>query len=129
MPTTIRRLIVAHPEEGYVRLLCRHLGRLGWRVYLAPSGTVARRLARSVGPSVVVLATHGTEESGWLTCAKLVRDLPSQKVVLVGNDPRPECRRLSKFVGSTALVSQSAGFGVLIDHVQAAAHQDRPTMG
>ena len=137
MPTSIRRLIVAHPEDGYLRLLCRYFNRLGWRVYLAPSGTVARRLARSAAPAVVVLATNGTEESGWLTCAKLTRELPGQKVVLIDNEPRREGRRLSKFVGGAALVSRTAGVGVLIDQVQDAAEgssrglaeRGRPTMG
>lgn len=119
--TMIGRLIVAHPDGEFVRLVCRYFGRLGWRIYLASSGTVARRLARSTKSSVVLLATDNHEESGWLTCAKLTRELPAQKVVLVGNDARPTNRRLSKFVGGATLVNQKAGIGALIDHVYAAA--------
>lgn len=87
---------------------------------------IARRLARSESPAVVVLATRGTEESGWLTCAKLTRELPGQKVVLVGNDPRPGNRRLSKFVGGSALIDQAAGLGALIDRVHALTPRIRP---
>ncbi len=125
----IGRLIVAHPDGDFVRMVCRYFARLGWRVDPASSGTAARRLARAAAPSVVVLATHNREESGWLTCAKLTGELPGQKVVLIGNDPRPGGRRLSKFVGGAAFVPQRAGIDALIDQVHAAAREKDASQG
>jgi DNA-binding response OmpR family regulator len=110
-------LVLAYADSLYAALSCRHFRRLGWEVHLASSGAEARRLAHAYNPAVVVLETELREETGWLTCDKLTSELPGQKVVLVGQTPTGEDRRLAEFVGAAALVSRTAGVAALADEV------------
>ena len=62
---------------------------------------------------LVVLDAELFEESGWLTCAKLVGELPLVPVVLVtAGDARS--RRLGSFVGASAVVRRDAGMAALL---------------
>jgi CheY-like chemotaxis protein len=112
-----RRLLVAHGDPRYVAAVSDQFRRLGWDVQVAKNGVEARQLARSRPPSVVILAADSTEETGWLTCAKLMRELPHVKVILVSRDLAPECFRLTQFVGAAALVAQRDGVRALLDEV------------
>jgi ActR/RegA family two-component response regulator len=115
------RLVLAYADSLYAALSCRHFRRLGWEVHLASSGPEARRLAHSYYPTVVVLDTELRDESGWLTCDKLTREIPGQKVVLVGPDPGEANQSLAEFVGAAALVGRSAGVDTLVDEVLGSA--------
>jgi hypothetical protein len=67
-----------------------------------------------LGAELVVLDTQLAGESGWLTCAKLTRELPGIPAVLV--DPTPDRRReaLAAFVGAAALAAPQDGAGTLL---------------
>jgi DNA-binding response OmpR family regulator len=95
--------------------------RFGWSVHEARDGVEARQLAREHTPAVVVLDADAKYETGWLTCAKLVRDRTPGKVILVGRDLGPEAHRLTRFVGAAALVGQEEGAGGLFNEVFEAA--------
>jgi ActR/RegA family two-component response regulator len=110
-------LVLAYGDSTYASLAGRSFRRLGWEVHLASSGTEARRLARTLSPIVVVLDTDLADESGWLTCDKLKRERPGQKVVLVSPNPTEECRRQAEFVGAAALVCRGGGVHTLIEEV------------
>jgi CheY-like chemotaxis protein len=112
-----RRVVLAHSEAVYAALAGRHLRRHGWEVHLVGTGLEARHLARVLAPAVIVLGARLPDESGWLTCNKLVRDYPGLKVVLVGAHPTPEQHRFAAFAGAAALVSQDEGVQALIDEV------------
>jgi ActR/RegA family two-component response regulator len=115
------RLVLAYADSQYAALCCRQLRRLGWEVHLANRGTEARRLARDLRPAVVVIDTELHDESGWLTCDKLQRELPGQRIVLVGPASHAQDRRLAAFVGAAALVNRQAGAAALVDEVLGAA--------
>jgi CheY-like chemotaxis protein len=107
-------LVLAGFEAG----LARSFRRRGWDVYPATSGPEARRLARMLGADLVVLDTFLPEESGWLTCEKLTRELPGIRVVLV--DPDPRRAELAEFVGAAALVGRQGLTALLeLDPVEA----------
>jgi DNA-binding response OmpR family regulator len=110
-------LVLATADSLFAALSCRHFRRLGWEVHLASSGCEARRMARAFNPLVVVLDTELRDESGWLVCDKLTRDMPGQKVVLVSPDPSEENRSLTEFVGAAALVGRDAGVDSLVEEV------------
>jgi DNA-binding response OmpR family regulator len=110
-------MVLAYADSQYAALCCRQLRRLGWEVHLANRGSDARRLAQALRPSVVVIDIELHDESGWLTCDKLRREVPGQKVVLVSRQSTPEDRRLAGFVGAAALVSRASGTTALVDEV------------
>lgn len=114
MPRAYSCLIVAHRNPDYVASVVRLFRRFGWDVREARDGSAARQLAREHAPAVVVLDADAKVETGWLTCAKLVRDRTPGKVILVGRDLGPEAHRLTRFVGAAALVGQDEGAGGLL---------------
>jgi hypothetical protein len=68
----------------------------------------------------VVLGTELPEESGWLTCDKLVREHPGLKVILVSVEQGLSSKQFAAFVGATTLVDRNAGPLVLLDEAQSA---------
>ena len=112
------RLVLAYADSAHAVLCCRQLRRLGWEVHLTTSGAEARRLAQALAPKVVVLDAELADESGWLTCAKLLHDRPGQRVVLVTDEVTSEGERLAGHVGAAILVRRSAGAAALVDQVQ-----------
>ncbi len=96
-------LIMVHGDDAYTAETCRRFRRQGWDVYEAADGPQARRLARMMEPELVVLEAERIEESGWLTCAKLTRERPGCKVILVSDDAGPSNHRMALFSGAAAL--------------------------
>jgi DNA-binding response OmpR family regulator len=114
-------LVLAYADSLFAALSCRHFRRLGWEVHLASSGSEARRMTHAFNPAVVVLDTDLRDESGWLICDKLTREIPGLKVVLVSPDPCEENRNLADFVGATALVGRGTGVNTLVEEVLGSA--------
>jgi DNA-binding response OmpR family regulator len=104
-------LVLACFDAGAARAFRRR----GWDVYPARSGPEARRLARMMEADLVVLDTLLPEESGWLTCEKLTREMPGVRVVLV--DPAPDAQRaeLAEFVGAEKLLGRLDGLEELLE--------------
>jgi DNA-binding response OmpR family regulator len=114
-------LVLAHTEAVYAALCSRYFRRLGWEVHLVGTGLEARHLARVLDPNFVVLDVQLRDESGWLSCSKLVREQPGLKVVLVGTNLTPQNHRFAAFVGAAALVSQDEGVQALLDEIHVTA--------
>lgn len=95
-------MLVAHGDLTYAEALGRAFRHRGWDVYQARSGPEARRLARMLEPEILVLATDLSEESGWLTCEKVLAEMPRLKVYLVGPDEGRN-RDFAAFVGASLL--------------------------
>jgi DNA-binding response OmpR family regulator len=108
-------LILAHANADYRAVLARALRRLGWDVYLAQNGPEARRLARMLEADVVVLHAELPDESGWLTCDKLMREQPLTRVVLVSDNLSRRNRELAEFVGASVLLHPAEGIAPLIE--------------
>jgi two-component system, OmpR family, response regulator len=115
------RMVVAYADSAHAALSARHFRRLGWEVHLASSGPDARRIAQDLTPEVVVLDTQFPDESGWLTCAKMMLASGAQKVVLVSAAVTPEESRLADTVGAAAVVNRNNGVPVLVHEVMAKA--------
>jgi CheY-like chemotaxis protein len=110
-------LILGHSDLAYAASARRGLRQLGWDVYLASTGPEARRLAKMLNPEIVVLDTDLAEESGWLTCEKLVRDEIPLKVFLVSKTVNPVSEEFRQFVGAAGLISYHEGVEGLVDQV------------
>jgi DNA-binding NarL/FixJ family response regulator len=110
-------MVLAHGRSEYADAICRHYGRLGWETHRANSAQHARTLARQLAPAVVVLGIELPDESGWLTCDKLLLERPKQKVVLVADRSTPTSRRFAQFVGASALIHEEAGVEALAEEV------------
>jgi DNA-binding response OmpR family regulator len=103
-------LVLAHADEDHAVRASGHFRRLGWDVHRTDNGADARGLARELVPNLVILDTHLTDESGWLTCDKLTREMPRLKVLLLGDQPASQHENFASFVGATALVDRLDGF-------------------
>jgi DNA-binding response OmpR family regulator len=110
-------LILADEDALFAATVERSFRRLGWDVYLARNGPEARRLTRMLTPSLVVLGTDLSAESGWLTCDKLTREFPHLWLVLVGIDTDDQQHRFAAFVGARALVDRRDGSGAMLRQV------------
>jgi DNA-binding response OmpR family regulator len=111
------RVVLAHADSAYAALSCRYFRRQGMQVNLASSAAEARRLVRKLAPKVLVLDTSLRDESGWLTCAKVIAEDCDQRVVLVAPEASSENQALADFVGASALVPRGAGPGTLVEEV------------
>jgi CheY-like chemotaxis protein len=110
-------LILGHSDSNYAINARRALRQLGWDVYLAGTGPEARRLAKMLAAEIVILDTELSEESGWLTCEKLVRDEIPLKVFLVSKTVNPVSEEFRQFVGAAGLISYHDGVEGLVDQV------------
>lgn len=119
---TNRQLIVGHEDDGFISRVCQQFVQLGWDVYPAGSPDEVRKLAGELPPSVVILPTQFQEESGYLTCAKLVREHPGHRVILVGDYCTPDLQRYTSFVGGSALLGLDNSMRSLVDEVHQAVH-------
>jgi DNA-binding response OmpR family regulator len=97
-------LVVALGDPAVAIDACRRFRRQGWDVYQTHGGPEARRLVRMLEPELVVLGVDLEGESGFLTCAKLKRERPDGKVILVSEDAGPRNCGMAVFVGASALV-------------------------
>jgi DNA-binding response OmpR family regulator len=109
-------LILAHADPAYAAQAGRAFRRLGWDVYAAPTGPGVRRLARMLAPDLVVLDADLPGETGWLTCAKLHREWPGLKVVLVADTLDEGAAAFAAFVGAAGLVHRQGGVAALLPH-------------
>jgi DNA-binding response OmpR family regulator len=114
-------LILAHTNAVYTAVARRYFRKSGWDVFVARSGSEARRLTRQLEPMVVVLDTEFRLESGWLTCAKLTDEHPFLKVILSTPCPTARNGRFAAFVGASDIVAPQAGVTRLVDAVLSAA--------
>src|SRR5262245_48423235 len=102
-------LLIAHADSGYAARASRAFRRVGWDVYVARTGPEARRLARMLYPDLAILDADLPEESGWLTCEKLVSEQPLLRVILVGAVDSSENEDFAAFVGATGYVPRCRG--------------------
>lgn len=110
-------LILAHPDPGQQGILARGFRRMGWDVYPARSGPEARRLAHLLAADMIVLHVDLPEESGWLTCDKLIREQPLASVILIGEELNTRNRDLADFVGASALLDGAGGMIPLVEEL------------
>jgi CheY-like chemotaxis protein len=110
---------VALNDATFASWIARHVRRLGWGVHLTQSGSDARRLCQAHSPQVVVLDTQLPDQSGWLTCEKLLRDDPTLKVVLVASQAEPNGNAFADFVGPAKLIRQEDGIQAIVDEIVA----------
>jgi len=98
-----RSVVIALPESTVTVEAAKRLSHSGWQVYRAATSDSLRRLTCRMAPEVVVLPADGLDESGWLTCAKLMRAIPHLRVIVVG-EPSDEATDIARFTGAEALV-------------------------
>jgi DNA-binding response OmpR family regulator len=97
-------LLLAHGNSLYAAATCKHFRQQGWDVYEIEDGPAIRRLARMLEPELVVLEADLKGESGWLTCAKLTREHPGCRVILVSDESGADSHDIAHLVGAAAIV-------------------------
>src|SRR5262245_48509670 len=101
------RLVLAHADPLYAALVRHIFLRLPWEVTVTAYRVRARELAARFSPAMVILDTELPDESGWLTCAKLTREQPDLRVVLVADQIDPSSHAFAYEVGATSLASRN----------------------
>ena len=98
-----RQIVVGTDGDRFPAGTDGRLTRFGWTILTADGADAARALARTARPATVVLSA----EDGMLACAKLVRELPRTRVVVVGPaDDRVE--RYARFAGAAEYLTETA---------------------
>jgi DNA-binding response OmpR family regulator len=120
--TVNRSVVLVLPESIVTAEAADRLRKSGWRVHRVADCNALRDLTCHMTPNVVVLPADGPDESGWLTCAKLMRAIPRLRVLVVG-EPTGEATRLARFLGAEAPVPADIGAAELADRVQGVALQ------
>ena len=114
-------LVLAHADPLYAALIRQIFLRLRWDVHVISSGTKARELAAELAPALVVLDTGLPDESGWLTCAKLMQERPDLHVVLVADHVSDISHQFAYYVGAATLVGRNDGLRALVNEAREAA--------
>ena len=101
------KLVIGLIRGELARGLEAHFKALGWRVCSADGGDELRTKAQGSRAAAVVLPVSAFDsESGFLTCAKLVKAMPRTRVVLVG--PAAEVHeRFALFAGAAGYVADT----------------------
>ncbi len=108
-------ILLAHPDPCYISRASQAFRACGWDVQTARTALEVRRLVRKLPPAAVVLAAQLREESGWLTCDKLVRQQPGLKVFLVEANPTAESYQFAEFVGAAGVLPEADDASLLVD--------------
>lgn len=102
------KLVIGLIRGELARGLELHFRAAGWRVCSADTTAELRRKAQGSKAAAIVLPAAACRgESGFLTCAKLIRSLPGVRVVMVG-PACPTSVRFARFVGAAAYVPETA---------------------
>jgi DNA-binding response OmpR family regulator len=108
------KLVIGLIRGEMARGLEAHFKQIGWRVCSADSGHELRERTRGGRATAVVLPVSAEGiESGFLTCAKLIRVMPKTRFVLVG-PLSDENERLARFAGAAGYVTETATTAELI---------------
>jgi DNA-binding NarL/FixJ family response regulator len=111
---TAPKLVIGLIHGESARGLELHFRSAGWRVCSADTAAELRDKALGSKAAAIVLpATACGGESGYLTCAKLVRSLPDVRVVMVGPDSK-RYARFARFAGAAAYLPDTATTAELV---------------
>jgi CheY-like chemotaxis protein len=95
------RMVLCLGDLPNVAVIERYFQERGWRVHLAETGGEARLLVREHEASVALLAEEQpNEESGWLTCWKLLNEAPETQVIVLGASHAERGARRAAMVGA-----------------------------
>ena len=81
-----------------------HFRRQGWQIDTLDEGEDLNQAVRSLKANAVVMDISTGTESGFLTCAKLLRSQPRLQVILVGSRRRISDTKFAEFVGAKGYV-------------------------
>ncbi len=111
---TAPKLVIGLIHGELARGLELHYRAAGWRVCSADTAAELRAKALGSRAAAIVLpASVCGGESGYLTCAKLVRSLPNVRVVMVGPDGKRHAR-FARFAGAAAYLPDTASTADLV---------------
>src|SRR5947209_17155213 len=116
----LRRLALALADRAHAERVARHFRAMGWEVYVALTGSEARRFIEGFDLPVAVLDTRLPDESGWLVCQKLSRGASPPYIILYGDCCTVEDRRFAKFAGASAVIGADNGITALSHEILAA---------
>lgn len=105
---TAPKLVIGLIHGEQARGLELHFKAAGWRVCSADTAAELRDKALGSRAAAIVMPIAACGgESGYLTCAKLIRSLPNVRVVMVGPESKRHAR-FAKFAGAAAYLPETA---------------------
>lgn len=111
------RLLLAYADSAYASRCVRYFRRLGWEVRMAASGNDARKQIAEFHPTFFVIDADMPDESGWLTCAKILLDRPELNVAVQVRERDDEAVGFQRFLGLDRLIVREDGVEGLADLV------------
>ncbi len=102
------RLVLVCSDATFSLAVRRFFAQNGWNVTLAKSCEELRSVTSSV-PQLVLIDADLPDQSGFLTCAKLLQACPDLHVYIFGTGSAPTAHRFSNFVGAAGYVDRSEG--------------------
>lgn len=116
-PNRPRVVISVTTNKPMAQALQRNFRAKKWVVYTAADGESARVLANKVNPDAAILSTKAGNQSGWLICDKMTRDLRNLRVTLIHDHVNESDEDFSLFVGATSLFSEEASPVQIVDDI------------
>ena len=101
------RMVLCLGSLPHAAVIERYFQERGWRVLAANSGAEVRLLIRKYSETVVLLTEESAEESGWVTCWKVLSDRPKTQVCVIGPAPCGRRARLAELVKATAYIPET----------------------
>lgn len=97
------RLVLAG-KLPFATRVADHFRRQGWHVHVLEADEDLYRIVRTQRASAVVIDVQMGSESGFLVCAKLLRNQPRMPVLIVGSRRRTSDAKFAEFVGAAGFV-------------------------
>lgn len=97
------RLVLAG-KLPFASRVADHFRRQGWHVHVLAENEDLYRAVRTQRASAVVIDVQMGSESGFLTCAKLLRNQPKLPVLIVSSRRRVSDAKFAEFVGAAGLI-------------------------
>jgi ActR/RegA family two-component response regulator len=118
------RMVVCLGDLPHAAVIERYFQERGWKVEAAKSGAEVRLLVRKCPAPLVLLSERSNEESGWVTCWKVLSDRPKTRVCVIGPRPAAEGARFAEFVKAAAYIPQTESTAGIARYLKEAGSLD-----
>lgn len=111
------RLLLIYSDSAHASRCGRYFRRLGWEVRLVSSGSEAQKQLAEFRPDYAVVDVDLPDESGWLTCAKMML-MPGAPQVIIQTSSRDAVdARFMTFLNLDGMVTRDEGVEGLAERI------------
>jgi DNA-binding response OmpR family regulator len=111
------RLLLIYSDSAHASRCGRYFRRLGWEVRTMPGGCEARQALIGFQPTYVVVDADLPDESGWLTCAKILLTPINARIILQVPSQGDQNFRFAHFLNVDGVVTRADGVEALAERI------------